>query len=496
MKPKLKVLMVASEVVPFAKTGGLADVVGSLSLALSKLDCEVRIVLPKYKMVNESGVKLLNIDKKVNFKVGDTMQKAKILSTKVAGVVTVYFLEHSEYYDRDGLYGTTEEGYKDYKDNLARFSFFCGATLELLKEIDYKPQIIHCHDWQTGLIPIYLKTLYRDVPFFEGIKTLFTIHNLAYQGIFPKEELYLTGLDEDIFTPDKLEFWDKINIMKGALVYADILNTVSKEYAKEILTSEYGCGLENVLKQKKDKLYGVINGLDYEEWNPTMDKEITMAYDINTIERKGKNKKALQQENNLPVDNEIPLIGMITRLAPQKGLDILDEIIDELMELNIQFVLLGTGEMKYHTKMEQIKKKFPTKAGIHLTFDPYLAKRIYAGADMFLMPSQYEPCGLGQLISLRYGTVPIVRATGGLKDTIINFDPERKIGNGFVFNEYNSQALLSTIKQAVEVFCNDKESWKRLMLNGMSADFSWNHSAKEYIKLYEIALGNKINCGL
>jgi starch synthase len=486
MKPKLKVLMVSSEVVPFAKTGGLADVVGSLPLALSKFDCEVRIVLPKYKMVNESGFSLLNIDKEVSFKVGDTIQTAKILSTKVAGVVTVYFLEHDEYYNRDGLYGSAEEG--DYKDNLSRFLFFCRATLELLKKIEYKPQIIHCHDWQTGLIPVYLKTLYQNDPFFNGVKTLFTVHNLAYQGIFPKEEFYLTGLDESIFTPDKLEFWDKINLMKGGLVYADILTTVSNGYAQEILTPEYGCGLEGVLKERKDKLYGVINGLDYKEWDPAMNKEITMAYDINTIERKVKNKKALQQENHLPVDNDIPLIGMVTRLAEQKGLDILDEIIDELLKLNIQFVLLGSGEIKYHVRMEQIKEKFPAKTGIHLTFDTELAKRIYAGADMFLMPSKYEPCGLGQLISLRYGTIPIVRATGGLKDTIVNFDPERKLGNGFVFEEYNSHALLYTIKRAIDVFCNDKESWKRLILNGMSADFSWEHSAKEYIKLYNKAL--------
>ncbi|MFH1563696.1 MAG: glycogen synthase GlgA [Nitrospirota bacterium] len=490
MKSKLKVLMVSSEVVPFAKTGGLADVVGSLPLALSKLGCEMRIALPKYKVVTESGFNLLNIDKEVNFKVGDTMQKAKIFSTKIAGVVTVYFLDHNEYYDRDGLYGTTEEG--DYKDNLNRFSFFARGILELLKKIDYKPQIIHCHDWQTGLIPVYLKTLYQNDPFFEGVKTLFTIHNLAYQGIFPEEEFNITGLDEEeLFTPDKLEFWEKINLMKGALIYADILNTVSKGYAQEILTQEYGCGLEGVLKEKKDKLYGIINGIDYKEWDPTMDKEITMSYDINTIDRKLKNKKALQQENNLPVDENIPLLGMITRLADQKGLDILDEIIEELMDLDIQFVLLGTGEAKYHERMKQIKEKFPSKAAIHLSFDPKLAKKIYAGADMFLMPSKYEPCGLGQLISLRYGTVPIVRATGGLKDTITDFNPTKKIGNGFTFEEYSSQVLLSTIKRAMETFRKDKESWRRLVLNGMSADFSWEHSAKEYIDLYEKAMGGK-----
>ncbi|MEW6620442.1 MAG: glycogen synthase GlgA [bacterium] len=485
MKPKLKVIMVSPEVVPFAKTGGLADVVGSLPLALTKLGCEVRIVLPKYKMVEESEFNLLDIDKEVTFKVGETLQKAKIFSTKVAGVITVYFLEH-EYYNRDGLYGTTEEG--DYKDNLERFTFFCGGTLELLKTIEYKPQVIHCHDWQTGLIPVYLKTLYQDDPFFEGVKTIFTIHNLAYQGIFSKDEFPITGLDKKLFTPDRLEFWDKLNILKGALIDADMLSTVSKGYAQEIMTTEYGCGLEGVLIERKDNLYGVVNGLDYQEWDPTMDKEITLGYDINTISRKAKNKKTLQQENNLPVDSEVPLIGMITRLAPQKGLDILAEILDELMALNIQFVLLGTGDAKYHIKMEEIKEKYPDKASIHLTFDPPLAKKIYAGADMFLMPSKYEPCGLGQLISLRYGTIPIVRATGGLKDTITNFDPQRKIGNGFVFEEYTSEALLSIIKEAVNVFCNDKESWRRLILNGMSVDFSWEYSAKEYIELYEKAM--------
>ncbi|MEW6608140.1 MAG: glycogen synthase GlgA [bacterium] len=485
MKPKLKVIMVSPEVVPFAKTGGLADVVGSLPLALTKLGCEVRIVLPKYKIVEESEFSLLDIDKEVTFKVGETFQKAKIFSTKVAGVITVYFLEH-EYYNRDGLYGTTEEG--DYKDNLERFTFFCGGTLELLKTIEYKPQVIHSHDWQTGLIPVYLKTLYQDDPFFEGVKTIFTIHNLAYQGVFPKDEFPITGLDKKLFTPNRLEFWDKLNILKGALIYADMLSTVSKGYAQEIMMTEYGCGLEGVLIERKNNLYGIVNGLDYQEWDPTMDKGITLGYDINTISRKAKNKKTLQQENNLPVDSEIPLIGMITRLASQKGLDILAEILDELMALNIQFVLLGTGDAKYHIKMEEIKEKYPDKASIHLTFDPPLAKKIYAGADMFLMPSKYEPCGLGQLISLRYGTIPIVRATGGLKDTVTNFDPQRKIGNGFVFEEYTSEALLSIIKEALYVFCNDKESWRRLILNAMSVNFSWECSAKEYIELYEKAM--------
>lgn len=480
MKTKLKILLVASEVAPFSKTGGLADVCGSLPLALNKLDCDVRIVTPKYKMVDEKKHPLINIDKDVTVRIGDAHQTAAVLSTKIKGVVPVYFIANHHYYDRQGLYGSPT----DFSDNLERFAFFCRATLELIKSMDFRPDVIHLHDWQTALIPIYLKTIYLDDPFFKGIGTIFTVHNLGYQGIFGKKGLSLIGLSDDLFATDKLEFWGEINLLKGGLIYSDILTTVSKGYSKEIQTTEYGCGLDGILKERTKSLYGIINGLDYEEWNPATDMEIAMAYDANTISRKAKNKKSLQSENNLIVNDDIPVIGMVTRLADQKGLDILSNIIEKIMGMDIQFILLGTGDERYHDLFRKLGQNFPNNASIHLTFDPKMAKLIYAGSDMFLMPSLYEPCGLGQLISLRYGTVPIVRNTGGLADTIIDFDSDPLKGNGFVFKEYSSEELLTTINRAIAQYI-DKNQWRKLQINGMKSDFSWEHSAKEYIQLYE-----------
>lgn len=481
MKTKLKVLLVSSEVEPFAKTGGLADVAGSLPLALNKLGIEVRVALPKHKMVNEKKYPLINIDKNVQVAIGETIQKGAILSTKIKGVVPVYLIENHHYFDRDGLYGTSSG---DYHDNLERFTFFCRAVLELIKNIGFMPDVIHTHDWQTALIPVYLKTLYQDDPFYKGIATLQTIHNLGYQGIFNKKELSLTGLSEEAFSPDKLEFWGEINLLKGGLVYADLLNTVSKGYSEEIQTPEYGCGLDGLLKERKKSLYGIVNGLDYEEWNPATDMDITMAYDANTLERKAKNKKSLQIESHLTSDPDCPVIGMVGRLADQKGLDILAEIIEEMMSLDLQLVVLGSGDERYHDLFKKIGHSFPDKAAIKIGFDAKMAKLIYAGSDMFLMPSRYEPCGLGQLISLRYGTIPIVRSTGGLTDTIVDFQTDPIKGNGFVFKKYDSAELIAVIKRALNQY-QDKAQWKRLQINGMNADFSWDNSAREYLQLYE-----------
>lgn len=453
----LKVLMASSEVVPFSKTGGLADVVGSLPLALHKLGVDIRVVTPRYKSVKIYGNEgRLNND------------------------VPVYFIEHEGYFMRDNLYG--EMGV-DYPDNLDRFAFYSRRTLEILKDIDIKPDIIHCNDWQTALIPVYLKTIFKDDRFYKDIKTAFTVHNIGYQGIFSKEEFPKAGLPWELFSINGLEYYDKVNLLKGGLIFSDVITTVSPTYAKEIQTREFGFGLDGVLAQRKDALYGIINGVDYQEWNPSKDAQLKHHFSATKIDGKYKEKKALQKEAGLKEDTQIPLIGMISRLADQKGLDLIAKIIEPLLNLDVQFVLLGTGEEKYHILFERIKKKFSKKTSVNLRFDAMLAKLIYAGSDMFLMPSRYEPCGLGQLIALRYGTIPIVRKTGGLADTIVDYEPKTNRGCGFVFERYDANELLNAIKRAL-VFYKDKDIWRKLVLRAMRCDYSWEASAKKYIELY------------
>ncbi|MCM8763128.1 MAG: glycogen synthase, partial [Candidatus Omnitrophica bacterium] len=374
----MKIAVCSSEVVPFAKTGGLADVSGALPLALKKLGHEVIIIMPKYKQVLDAGFRLRKIspDVLVNDEIG----------------VPVYFIEHEQFFNRPGLYG---EKTGDYPDNLDRFSHYSRRALELLKEIDFKADIIHCHDWQSALVIIYLKNLYNKDPFYAGIKTLFTIHNIGYQGLFSKEEFPKLGLDWGLFNMEALEFYDKINLLKGGIVFSDAINTVSVKYSKEIQTKEFGFGLEGVLHKRKDTLFGIINGLDYSIWNPATDKYIFKRYSLKKLSDKYKNKEALQKLCGLPKKN-VPLFGMVSRLAAQKGLDIFALAIEQFCKLELQLVILGTGDLKYHVILEDIAKRYPKVVSLHLKFDDPLAHKIYAGCDIFLMPSHYEPCGLGQ----------------------------------------------------------------------------------------------------
>lgn len=457
-KDKLRVLFVSSEVEPFAKTGGLADVAGSLPVALEKLGVDIRVVMPKYKIV------------KTNDKIG-------FLGKKVA----VYFVENREYYNRDYLYGTPEG---DYPDNLDRFAFFSREIFRIAKEIEFSPHIIHCHDWQTALVPVYLKTIFKEEQFFKNTKTIFTIHNLAYQGIFPKEQFPRTGLNWSFFNIDGFEFYGKVNIMKGGIIFSDIITTVSPTYSREIQTKEFGCGLDGLLSNRKNRLFGILNGIDYELWDPLKDPVIPYKYSFNTIQNKYIDKEYLQLETGLEINREIPLLGIITRLADQKGLDILAPIIDTLCKMDLQFILLGTGDKIYHDLFENIKLKYPKKTSINLRFDPDLARKIYAASDIFLMPSRFEPCGLGQMISLKYGTIPVVRKTGGLADTIIDYEPRSDTGNGFTFTSYDSLSLLEAIKRALSVY-KDKKAWMRLIKRAMESDFSWKASAEKYLKLYQ-----------
>lgn len=459
----MKVLFAASEVVPFAKTGGLADVAGALPLALEELGQDVIVAMPRYKAIQPPKFAIQNLQEGISYSAIGRKTKA-------------YFLENNAYFNRDNLYGDKTG---DYKDNLDRFSFYCKRTLDLLKEINFRPDVIHLHDWQSALIPVYLKTAYTRDPFYKNIKTLITIHNIGYQGLFPKEEFPKLGLDWSLFNMETLEFYDKINILKGGMVFSDYINTVSPTYSKEIQTKEFGFGLEGVLSKRKDRLSGILNGLDYSIWNPGTDKFIAANFSLEKPEAKARCKQDLQKYCGLPVKSEVPLCGIVSRLAEQKGFDILAEGIDELCKMGLQIVILGTGDIKYHQILEAMVKKYPKVISVHLRFDDPLAHKIYAGSDIFVMPSKYEPCGLGQLISLRYGTLPLAFKTGGLADTVSK-------DNGFIFDRYSKDELLKTFKKALAAY-GDNNRWKALMKKAMGYNFSWEAAAKEYVRLYEKA---------
>jgi starch synthase len=397
----------------------------------------------------------------------------------------VYFVENDRYYQRDALYG---KGGADFADNSERFIFFSRAVLEAVVALRLPCDVIHCHDWQTGLIPVYLKTIYRSAPAFAKVGTLFTIHNLAYQGVFWHWDMKLTGLDWSLFNWNQLEFWGKVNFMKGGLVFSDLISTVSETYSKEIQTPEYGCGLEGVLRERSKDLFGVINGIDYEVWNPAVDPLIPTRYDAKKLNGKAACKKFLQRKCGLPV-RKAPLVGMISRLADQKGFDLAAEVMAELLTSDVQFVVLGTGEPKYHDLLNRLARNYPDRMSVTLGFDNQMAHEIEAGADMFLMPSRFEPCGLNQLYSLKYGTAPVVRSTGGLADTVVDCTPEtldKGAATGFSFEKYSAADLLATLKRALACYA-DRKTWLKLIKNGMGQNWSWDESARKYVKLYGLA---------
>jgi len=455
---KLKVLFVSSEVEPFSKTGGLADVAGSLPVALHKAGVDIRIMTPRYRCVRTFGDEVRLADK-----------------------VPVYFIKNDKYFMRDDLYGGKGG---DYPDNLERFAFFSRTVLEQLKKLDFKPDIIHCNDWQTALVPAYLKEVFtRRDKFYENMKTVLTVHNLGYQGIFSKYEFPKTGLGWEYFTMHRFEFYDNVNILKGGLVFADLITTVSPTYSKEIQTAEFGCGLEGLLSERGTALYGILNGIDTKEWDPSGNEDIKYNFSAYKPQGKRKNKTLLQKECGLESRADMPLVAIISRLVDQKGLDLISRVINPLLDLDVQFILLGTGEEKYHRLFGNIGKNLPHKASINLKFDELLAKKIYAGADIFLMPSKYEPCGLGQMIALRYGTIPLVRRTGGLADTVLEFDGHTRRGNGFLFERYDAWELFDVIKKTIRIY-RQKGLWTKLVSNAMESDFSWDRSAKKYIDVY------------
>ncbi|KPL01106.1 MAG: glycogen synthase [candidate division Zixibacteria bacterium SM23_73_3] len=488
---RLKILIASPEVVPFAKTGGLADVCGALPKALAKLGHQVKVILPKYRMVDEKEFKLSGLKTDIPLiPVGDKNVKITVKNYNLPSPKVEYlFVVCDEYYDREELYKDQSTGF-DYKDNDERFVLFARGTLEILKARGWQPDIVHANDWQSALMAAYLKTIYADDPFFEQTASVFSIHNLAYQGNFPKSALDKIGVSKDLFYPaSAFEFWGNVNFMKAGISYADVMNTVSETYAVEIQSSsEFGHGLEGVLRTRNADLYGIVNGIDYDVWSPEKDKLISYNYSLKDISNKRKNKELLLKLCNLPLSSrDIPLIGIISRLADQKGFDLLAKIGDELLSLDLQLVILGTGEEKYHRLFKEMRVKCSDKISVNLGFDNPLAHLIEAGSDMFLMPSRYEPCGLNQLYSLKYGTVPIVRKTGGLADTIENYDLQTGEGTGFVFKNYDASELMDTIKLALRVY-KEKDAWLKLMKNGMKKDFSWETAAKKYVEIYQKAI--------
>ncbi len=485
----MNILFCASEAVPFAKTGGLADVASALAKSLSKMGHEVSLFMPRYPMVDLTCYNLKIIFDDVEIALGEDKYNVSFFEGKIPGSeVVVYFVDSEDFFTSyNGLYQI--EG-KDIEENLERFSLYSKALFFLLRLLENKPHIIHVNDWQCGLIPAYLKILYKDDPLFSPMASVFTIHNLAYQGVFSKKKFDLLGLPEFCLENEALGYGNSFSLLKSGLVYADIINTVSTTYAQEIQTPELGFGLDALLKKRKSDLFGIINGVDYSLWDPKHDKVITKRYSHQTLSLKQENKWALQKKQNLKPDPQIPLLGIISRLCDQKGFDTLAKSMDDLMGLNVQLVVLGTGDAKYHQIFEALKEKFPKQLGVNLGFDSAMAEEIYAGCDMFLMPSHYEPCGLGQLISFKYGTVPIVRKTGGLADTVIDYTEDPKKGRGFVFEE--PKDFIPAVKRALNLFQKDAFHWLELQKRIMTLDFSWDASAKEYITLYSKAL-DKIN---
>ncbi len=482
----LNIFFAVSECMPFAKTGGLADVAGSLSAELVKLGNEVSVVLPYYRTIRKNFPKVEKTRIKFPVPQGEKQLTGSVLRYADKSGVTFYFIRNDRYYGRAGLYGTPDD---DYKDNSARFIFFCKAVIALIHALDKRVDILHCHDWQTGLIPALIRYGENTSVALKNIRTIFTIHNLAFQGLFPHDDLEMTGFPEECFSIDGLEFYGKTSLMKSGIVYSDAVTTVSRKYSQEIQTEELGCGLDGVLASRNHRLYGILNGADYDVWSPEKDKFIARKYSIDDLSGKKHCRKDLLNVFGLEIPDGTPLIGAISRLTNQKGFDLISEDIEKVLNMGAAFVLLGTGEKKYHELFEKIGKRHPNRTGIRIAFDEKLAHKIEAGSDMFLMPSRYEPCGLNQMYSLRYGTIPIVRATGGLDDTIKSYNRRTRKGNGFKFKAYDPSSLLTAVKRAVELFA-EREHWRQIMKNAMSDDFSWASSAKKYNGLYTSILKN------
>jgi starch synthase len=475
----LRVLFAASEGLPFSKTGGLADVVEALPKALAAQGHEVAVVLPRYRGIKTSAVVMPSL----TIPMGGRLRFPSIADGTTLNGVRYFFVDDPGYFDRDGIYGNSGG---DFPDNAERYSEFCRATIEIAKHV-WPADIIHCHDWQAALVPVFLRTSYASDPLVKDIPVIFTIHNLGYQGLFPSAMLGSASIPSEVYQPAGIEFYGLINFLKGGLVYSDYLTTVSQKYAQEIQTVEFGYGLDGVVRSRGDHVVGILNGVDYSVWSPDKDNLIAARYSAKDLTGKQTCKKELLEIFGLAAEHQSrPVIGIVSRFADQKGFDLIAAIANELMQEDVVLTALGTGERRYEELFEALANEFPGRVGVRIAYDNELAHKIEAGADMFLMPSRYEPCGLSQIYSLKYGTVPIVRATGGLDDTVESFDVEHGTGTGFKFTEYSGAALLDAIRQALHTY-TDERIWKRIQLNGMAKDFSWKRPAMEYAKLYKTA---------
>ena len=475
----MRILFVASEGLPFSKTGGLADVIEALPKALVALGHEVAVVLPRYRATKTTEVVLPS----VTIPLGSQLRFPAIADGALVAGVRYFFVDDPAYFDRAQLYG--EDG-KDYPDNPERFGEFCRAAIEIAKHV-WPADVIHCHDWQTALVPVLLRSQYAADPAAGNLPVVFTIHNMGYHGLYARDVLARVGIPPDLFHPGGIEFFNQVNLLKGGLIFADYLTTVSRKYAKEIQTPEYGHGLDGVVRSRADRLVGILNGVDYSAWSPENDTYIAMKYSAKDLSGKQACKRDLLEEFGLPTENLArPLIGIVSRFADQKGFDLIAEKAGEILREEVALVVLGTGDPQYEELFRELATDFKGRVGVKIAYDNAIAHKIEAGADIFLMPSRYEPCGLNQIYSLRYGTVPIVRATGGLDDTIDAFDLQHGTGTGFKFAAYSGDALLDAIRQALHHFAHER-IWRRIQLNGMAKDFSWKASAGEYGKLYEAA---------
>lgn len=480
----MNILIVASEAHPFIKTGGLGDVIGALPVALNDLGADVRVVIPNYRDIKKEIKENLKYIDNFTVNVGWRNQYCGILEYEHEGV-KFYLLDNEYYFNRGGLYG--------YYDDGEKFAFFDRAVLEFAKHIDWVPDILHCNDWQTGMVPVLLKLEYSKEEKFKNMKTMFSIHNLFFKGMFdPKVLPELFGYDYESFNNGSLEHYGAVSFLKGGINYADKVTTVSKSYAEEIKTPEYGEQLEGLLRYRSSALEGIVNGIDYKEYNPEEDKYIYSTYSVNDLENKKINKEELQKELGLTVNKDVPMIGLVSRLTHQKGCDLIINILEELLKEDIQVVVLGTGDYMYEESFKSFQGRHPNKISANIKFSNELAHKIYAASDMFLMPSLFEPCGLGQLIALRYGSIPIVRETGGLKDTVTPYNEYDETGNGFGFKNYRFEELLNIIKYALKIYEN-KDKWNNIVRQAMSSDNSWEKSAKEYIEIYNQLIINNDN---
>lgn len=479
MTRSLKILMLSAEMVPFAKVGGPADIVGALPKALHRMGHDIRVAMPSYRSIRPEQFGLTVAIPALDVPFKHNHEEVTIHETTVARV-PVYFVDAPRYFQRETIYGYTDDG--------DRFILFCRAALEMCRAMNWQPDIIHAHEWHTAIVPNWMHTIYRDDAFFAGTATVFTIHNMSYQGIFGHRILEVAGIaDQEFDFSTRAEMGDVVDLMGRGIVYADVVTTVSKTYAQEIVTPEYGENLDDLLRMRSSRLFGVLNGIDAETMNPQTDPYIKANYTIGTLEQRAINKRALQEQARLDSDPDVPLIGIVSRLINQKGWDLILKVFEQIMDLGAQMIIVGTGDPYYHEALSKLLLHYNGRAAAHFSFGADWTQPLFAGADMYLMPSRFEPCGLNQMIAMRYGSIPIVRATGGLVDTVTEYDPAQECGTGFLFQKYDAWSLYAAIVKSVQSF-RFKDSWRSLMVRAMSEDFSWRVSAEQYVELYQRAL--------